>query len=250
MSHMFFKHSEANIIILFENKGLLNRDKKQNELFEIFKEADKSAYAKRLKYKVQLKKITGAAKTIIIADECDAVMFKNLLSFNQVTKEENIFVIGLTATAYDGVENGGEAEAIKRLGYKVYRTCKDDKAVDPIINETVNLSTTKKFVEKIREQMFLRPVLVLARKERCGELAKNQWLENIQLVTEETPYDDLRMLGEKKGLAYPVYMANEDFGWRGVDYRCANPGPGITLIVGAAFGDQRERVQALLRVGR
>ena len=51
MSHMFFKHTEAHIIVLFENKGLLNRDMKQNELFEIFKEADKSAYAKRLSTK-------------------------------------------------------------------------------------------------------------------------------------------------------------------------------------------------------
>lgn len=66
------------------------------------------------------------AKTIVIIDESDAVMFKNLLAFHKATSDQNIFVIGLTATAYDGKEEGLELSALKTLGYKVYRTCEED----------------------------------------------------------------------------------------------------------------------------
>ena len=59
------------------------------------------------------------------------------------------------------------------------------------------------------------------------------------VVSEEIPYEELRQLDEKKGFNYPVYLANEKFGWRGVDYRSSK---GITLIIGASFGDPRERI--------
>ena len=91
---------------------------------------------------------------------------------------------------------------------------------------------------------MLHPVLVLAKDDMFDYLSK---IAHVSVVTEATPYDELRHLDEKKGPNFPVYLANEQFGWRGVDYRSTK---GITLIIGASFGDPRERIQALWRVGR
>ena len=44
---------------------------------------------------------------------------------------------------------------------------------------------------------------------------------------------------------YPVYLADNKYGMRGVNYR-----GNITLIIGGPFGDRRERLQGLHRVGR
>ena len=49
-----------------------------------------------------MKKPSGMAKTVIIIDECDAVMLRNLLTFYKATEAQNISVIGLTATADAG----------------------------------------------------------------------------------------------------------------------------------------------------
>lgn len=74
------------------------------------------------------------------------------------------------------------------------------------------------------------------------------------LVTETTPAEDLAQMNRRipvenkqghKFWHYPVYLANEKYGMRGVNYR-----GNITLIIAARFGDRRERLQGLYRVGR
>ena len=73
-------------------------------------------------------------------------------------------------------------------------------------------------------------------------------------VTEATPAEELAQMNRriavenKQGFDmwhYPVYLANDKFGMRGVNYRGST-----TLIVAAPFGDRRERLQGLYRVGR
>ena len=60
-------------------------------------------------------------------------MFADLLAFYKAIKGENIYVIGLTATAY-GKESSLEADALTRLDFKVYRTCNQDLTVEPTIH--------------------------------------------------------------------------------------------------------------------
>lgn len=197
-----------------------------------------------------MRKPGGMAKTVIIIDECDAVMLSNLLAFYKATEGQNISVIGLTATAFDRSE-GEEKSTLEELGYKIYHTCDDDELAAPTINERIKLDTVEKYVVKIREHWVLRGVLVYATGELYDKLSK---VPGITPVTEATPAEELCQMNKRipveinenrQLLVYPVYLANDKYGMRGVNYR-----GNITLIIGGPFGDRRERLQGLHRVGR
>ena len=113
----------------------MKRDKKQNELLEIFSNSGKKTWDKRVTYKVGVTKSKSLAKTIVLVDECDAIMFKDLHKFYKATAAKNVFVIGFTATAFDGKETGVELKALDSLGYKVYRSCSEDQIAEPTIHE-------------------------------------------------------------------------------------------------------------------
>ena len=49
---------------------------------------------------------------------------------------------------------------------------------------------------------------------------------------------------------YPVYLINEEYGIRGLDYRSETNRLGICLLVVSPFSDRRSRIQGLNRVGR
>ena len=236
--------------MVFENEGLKKRDEQLNESLKIFANADKKAFGKRVTYRVGVKKPSGMAKTVIIIDECDAVMLKNLLTFYKATEAKNISVIGLTATAFDKSE-GEEKSTLEALGYKIYHTCEEDELAVPKINEKLDLDTIEKILVKIREHRMLRGVLVYATGELYDQLSKVPW---IMPVTEATPAEELCQMNRKIPIesnenrqlfVNPIYLANDKYGMRGVNYR-----GNITLIIAAPFGDRRERLQGLHRVGR
>ena len=109
-----------------------------------------------------IKKSASLAKTVVIIDECDAIMLRDLKAFYKATEGNNISVIGLTATAFDKNE-GEEMDALIQLGYKIYRTDKDDEVLkEPTIHERMKLDTTEKALVKIREHRKVRGVLVYA----------------------------------------------------------------------------------------
>jgi hypothetical protein len=236
--------------VVFENEGLKKRDDKLNESLKIFANADKNAFRKRVTYRVGMPRLSGMAKTVIIIDECDAIMLKNLLTFYKATDAKNISVIGLTATAFDKLE-GEEKSSLETLGYKIYHTCKDDELAEPKINERLELDTIGKILVKIKEHSMLRGVLVYVTGELHDQLSK---VAGITPVTEATPAEELCQMNKKNPVeinenrqlfVYPVYLANDKYGMRGVNYR-----GNITLIIAAPFGDRRERLQGLHRVGR
>jgi hypothetical protein len=58
---------------------------------------------------------------VLIVDESDDVMFKNLKTFwNKINKEDRK-VVCLTAAADDNYKGGVEEQAPKSMGFKVYR---------------------------------------------------------------------------------------------------------------------------------
>lgn len=69
-------------------------------------------------------------------------------------------------------------------------------------------------------------------------------------VTAAIPDSDLRKMDKKSGACFPVYLVNEDYGIRGLDFRAPNNAGGICLIICSAFSKKRARNQALMRVGR
>ena len=96
-------------------------------------------------------------------------------------------------------------------------------------------------MKQVEELKQTRGVLVYA----TGELYDKLALESkLTLVTEATPHEDLRKMDVKTNGVYPVYLLDEDYAIRGLDYRAANNRHGITMIICSAFRDRRTRVQA------
>ena len=74
------------------------------------------------------------------------------------------------------------------MGYKIYRTCKDDELVAPKIHEHIKIETLEKYVAKINQHKMLRGVLVYATGDLHEQLSK---VAGIIPVTEKTPAEDL-----------------------------------------------------------
>ena len=54
----------------------------------------------------------------------------------------------------------------------------------------------------------------------------------------------------KIGAYYPVFMINESYGGRGLNFRAQNNAEGITMLILGSFLDRRTKNQVLQRVGR
>lgn len=57
----------------------------------------------------------------MIIDESDERMFRDLNAFYAKTKGENLIVICLTATPYEGEADGTQVKALEELKYKIYK---------------------------------------------------------------------------------------------------------------------------------
>ena len=56
----------------------------------------------------------------MVIDESDERLFRDPSEFSNKTKAEKIHTICLTATAYDGEDDGLERRVLDLLGYKIY----------------------------------------------------------------------------------------------------------------------------------
>ena len=50
--------------------------------------------------------------------------------------------------------------------------------------------------------------------------------------------------------SYPVYLINENYGGRALDYRAAKNNHGICMLICNAFRDKRTRIQHMMRICR
>ena len=92
---------------------------------------------------------------------------------------------------------------------------------------------------EINLQRTLRPVIVYAKGDLFNELSQRDGAKKVINVSDE----ELRNLNEKKGLGkFNLYVANDEYGMRGTDYRAEQPSTGIALFIAAPFGDVRERL--------
>ena len=74
----------------------------------------------------------------VIIDESDDIMFRDLLAFKKATANKSVKVICLTATAFDGNEEGKERKALDLLGYKIYRYSKKETNLEPTIHKSLD----------------------------------------------------------------------------------------------------------------
>jgi hypothetical protein len=94
-------------------------------------------------------------------------------------------------------------------------------------------------IDQVEEWKHTRGVLIYATGEMYSKLVNDH---NVPQVTEDTPAEDLRSMDVSKGGCYPVYLINEDYGSRGVDYRAERNPSGICMIICSPFSDRRTRI--------
>ena len=84
----------------------METDRLHNENLQKYCDYSHWKYSERVSYQTDLSRKTNKKNHVMIIDESDERMFKDLGNFYKHTKAEKVFVICLTATAYDGVEKG------------------------------------------------------------------------------------------------------------------------------------------------
>ena len=87
--------------------------------------------------------------------------------------------------------------------------------------------------------MDSRAVLIYANGEWNDIIARDYLVTR---VTPDTPAADLRSLDEKKKGNYPLYLINEEYGIRGLDYRAERNPNGICMLICSEFSDYRTRL--------
>ena len=173
-------------------------------------------------------------------DESDYTMFADLPKFCNAIKGKNLMLIGLTAMATSSADGGSELKALEALNFDQYET---DDVADKVLLDTDRsfpIDNAEKYKVYLWEQAMWKPLLVYARQPLYAELAK---LDFVTTIDETTPHALFKE--PVKDERYPVWLADEDYAIRGLDFR-----GDWQLVVAGSFQNQRARQQCLARVGR
>ena len=121
IAYLILATSDVPVYMVYPNKGLRNRDEReQADLFTVLHKI-KPDTKKRLHYVVGIGSVKKSGECVLIVDESDEVMFKNLKTFWNKINKEGRSVVCLTAAADDKYKGGVEEKALKTMGFKVYR---------------------------------------------------------------------------------------------------------------------------------
>ena len=95
----------------------------------------------------------------------------------------------MTAASDDKYEKGVERQAIKAMGFKVYKNSSLRDHKPPTIHQEIDLSDINKVMEVIKMQRESRGVLVYANGEVLEALKQEK---DFEAVTEKTSDEELR----------------------------------------------------------
>ena len=118
----------------------MNRDKEANQLMFAFLKESVKNLDHRLEYLVYDPELEPPKKGTCVFDEIDDCMYQNLKAFAKYIKSDKLFVTGLSATSFDGIECGNESKAINLLGFKRYNLSDDPIDMNPVIHERRDLN--------------------------------------------------------------------------------------------------------------
>ena len=129
---MFLKNTDYDIHIVFNDDGLLKKDQDLNENFKTLCENANHKYNQRVFYQTDLARKSGSSKkSLMIIDESHAKMYGDLMNFYKSTKHEKVLTICLTATPFEGKDDGIHMAALQELGYKVYKNSDKQEDYEP-----------------------------------------------------------------------------------------------------------------------
>ena len=109
----------------------------------------------------------------------------------------------------------------------------------PKVEEFAELACAENVMKEVNRRMDSCAVLIYANGDLHDNLAKE---DLVTRVTPETPAADLRSMDVTKWGIYPVYLINEKYGIRGLDYRAEKNPIGICMLICSMFSDNRTRI--------
>ena len=109
----------------------------------------------------------------------------------------------------------------------------------PKVEEFAELANAEDVMKEVNCRMDSCAVLIYANGDLHENLAKE---DLVTQVTTETPAADLRSMDVSKKGKYPVYLINEEYGIRGLDYRAEKNPIGICMLICSMFSDNRTRI--------
>ena len=169
------------------------------------------------------------------------------VEFATSTTGEKLQVVCLTATPDDGMNDGCERNLMNLMGYRLIRTGEKQDLEAPKVDAYFEVNHPDDVMNQAYYWYDSRAVLIYANGKLNDTLA-NDYL--VTRVTPDTPEADLRSMDEKKNGHYPIYLINEEYGIRGLDYRAEKNPHGICMLICSEFSDKRTRLQALKRICR
>ena len=120
LTYLFLHQTDYDIYVVFQHEGLLEVDKERNRKLQIYCDGARKKYSTRVMYKTDLVRKNFTKTCVMIIDESDDRMFKDMEAFYKATKSDKVITICLTATPYDGDANGLQAITLNELGYQIY----------------------------------------------------------------------------------------------------------------------------------
>ena len=133
------------------------------------------------------------------------------------------------------------------MGYRLIRTGSKQELEVPKIDMYAALRCARDVMDQVEQWIYTRAVLIYATGD-LNDILANEY--KVTRVTADTPEAQLRAMDVSKDRCYPVFLINQKYGIRGLDYRAANNPSGICMIICSPFSDRRTRLQALRRIRR
>jgi hypothetical protein len=127
---------------------------------------------------------------------------------------------------------------IDLLEFRRIYTEKKEDMIEPKINEKAKIPTALEIMTLVTSYRTSRGVLVYVNDPCCSELVNDHKLIK---VDKNTPDATLRSMDKQTEGVYPVFVINENYGTRGLDYRAPNNPLGICMIICSPFSDKRSR---------
>ena len=200
-AYHILKTTNKHVYVVFANERLKKDDKDELENIWTFATSQNKNAEKRLHYVCSLKEITKHKYgEVVLVDESDEIIFKDLVLFYQKTKAPETKVICLTATADDGFKEGSEHKVLEALKFKVYQNSDNEESIDenqPKIHAEKKITCSEDLNAVVHEETKWRTVLIFA-KQRYYEMAK--LIKGIVEV-KDTTKDDLATLHKKRGVS-------------------------------------------------
>ena len=176
--------TKQKVRIVFADESIKKRDKKLNEKILDFLEKVGYKWGDRVSFEVGVNPENKWNSGYVFIDELDVVMFEDLEKYHKATKHANLKVIGLTATAFDGHEQGSELEALQKLGYQIYHNCSNPVDFKPIVHEHKSLITKQEYADYIHLKAKEQPVLIYATGLQAKELLEICYVEPVTEATD------------------------------------------------------------------